>query len=109
MSQTELNAGAWEYSKEEVVLTDKSTGADFAAAGFTHLITAHPKAGAFSFSVTVLLPLHLSQGFVAVEDKYDEVGAIEGYAGIRRPLWPPTWPLWRLEPQLWLMARRDAE
>ena len=49
--QTELQAGVWEYSKEEVALTDKSTGADFAAAGFTHLITAHPKNGVHDVAV----------------------------------------------------------
>ena len=43
-----------------------------------------------------------------VEDRYDEVGKVDGYAGVRRPLWPPAWPLWRLEPQLWLMSKRDA-
>ena len=41
-----VQAGTWEYSKEETILTDKSTGADFATAGFTHLITAHPQNGA---------------------------------------------------------------
>jgi hypothetical protein len=40
-----VQAGVWEYSKEELLLTEKSTGADFAAAGFTHLITAHPENG----------------------------------------------------------------
>lgn len=44
--QTELQAGSWDYSKEETTLTDKSTGAEFAAAGHTHLITAHPENGA---------------------------------------------------------------
>jgi hypothetical protein len=54
-SQTELQAGAWEYSKEEVLLTDESTGADFAAAGFTHLITAHPENGTHCTTSVALL------------------------------------------------------
>lgn len=67
-SQTELAAGRWEYSKEEALLTDKSTGAEFAAAGYTHLITAHRH---------------------TVMDAYDEIGEVEGYAGVRRSFWPP--------------------
>ena len=50
--QTELQAGSWDYSKEETTLTDKSTGAEFAAAGHTHLITAHPENGAQAWKRT---------------------------------------------------------
>ena len=44
----------------------------------------------------------------SVEDQYNEIGRIHGFAGLRRPLWPPSWPLWRLEPQLWVMAKGDV-
>ena len=50
--QPELQAGSWDYSKEETTLTDKSTGAEFAAAGHTHLITAHPENGAQAWKRT---------------------------------------------------------
>ena len=53
--QTELQAGSWDYSKEETTLTDKSTGAEFAAAGHTHLITAHPENGAQAWKRTTTL------------------------------------------------------
>jgi hypothetical protein len=49
----------------------------------------------------------LDAGFAdAVADAYDEIGEVDGYAGIRRPLWPPAWPPWRTEAQLWLMKKR---
>ena len=82
-----------EYGKEhgesiETLLTDKSSGAEFAAAGHTHLIMAHP---------------------TSVDDAYETIAEVEGYAGIRRPLWPPVWPPWRMETQLWLMQRSKDE
>ena len=44
-----------------------------------------------------------------VADQYDEIDVVDAYAGIKRPIWPPSWPPWRLEPQLWLMEKRGDE
>ena len=59
-------AGGWAYSKEEEQLGEQSVGADFAAAGHSHLITAHSE---------------------RVADAYEVIGEVQGYAGIRRPFW----------------------
>ena len=88
---------------------------NYAAVGLTHLITAHPENGTRAVLLTIVallqhvagLTLHARIVFASVVDQYHDIGQIQGYAGLRRPLWPPSWPLWRLETQLWVMAKGD--
>jgi hypothetical protein len=95
----------------QVLLTDKSSGADFAAAGHSHLLSAHPHKvedacvqHSDRFSLSLLSTPSSTHALVSLRaGSYDVLAVVNGYAGVA---WPPAWPPVRLEPRLWLMRRR---